>query len=175
MKFILGIVLATVFFLEGTSQLTNKPIQAGFQAQKSIGMYTDGGFFVNVRVSDSLPISVELNYLSTRLGSALFSNALKQDSFLANCSYYFRDSKAIKPFAGFNIGLTRIDYGSELFSALPNKAFLLSPEGGVAYSVYKNIDVYVSSGINLFTSNGTGGIGSVMLLFCQMSIGYGFN
>lgn len=175
MKVLFGFIVTFIFLKVAVAQKFPSSIETGFLMQKSVGMYTDAGLYAGFFPSDSLPMSIGVEYLSTRFGSAISSNALKQDSFLANCSYFFRNKKTIRPFAGVNFGFTHVDFGSELFNELPNKALLLSPEGGVKVLFLSNFQSSASAGFNLLTSDGTGGVGSVMLLFCQFSVGYIFH
>lgn len=173
MKSIISVFLLVVSSLS-FSQNQNHSIHAGVLVQKSIGMYTDVGLYGEYEPNIALPVAVGFTYVSSRFGSALNSNALKQDCFFVNGTYYFFREKIITMYSGVNVGLMTIDYGSELFDMLPQNAMLASVEFGTRY-FYKDIfTVSASFGYNAITGNGVKGIGSVMPIFWQVSGGYVF-
>ncbi len=120
---------------------------AGIRIQKTNGMYWENGIsfqysFKNLK-TDQLYFGFD--YVTTRWGSAMGSNALKQDNYLFSSSWAFRKEKSFRPIVRLNIGYLNVDFEEEIFESLPHSAFLLSPEFLVSYA-FKNIPVSIHLG-----------------------------
>jgi hypothetical protein len=71
--------------------------------------------------------------LSSRLGSAYKSNAIKQDSYLLSASWHFNKNKPYHFVTRLNAGYFYVDHEEALFKDIPNTAVFFSPEIGLTY------------------------------------------
>ncbi|TLU99555.1 hypothetical protein [Dyadobacter luticola] len=67
-------------------------------------------------------LQVGANYPSTRLGSAIWGNAIKQDHIFLNGTYVFRPKKIVRPTVTVNAGWFRANYESAIFDDLPQSS-----------------------------------------------------
>lgn len=107
----------------------------GGKTQKTYGMYWENGLSAQYSFAGFYPgrLHVGLDYYTTRLGSAIGSNALKQDNLVATTAWYFRKDKAFRLLTKLNMGIFKVDLETEIFDELPSTAFVLAPELGVSY------------------------------------------
>lgn len=147
-------------------------LDVGIRLQKSISLYTENG--VTVQYTNQKLASKRLyfgaSYVTSRLGTALGSNAIKQDNFLVNASWFFRPKWLIQPVAKANVGYFKADYGSDLFNDLSRTSLLASPEIGLCYCPNFPLKLNASVGYNLLTGNGVSGPGTLYPVFVQTSI-----
>ncbi|HEY5511335.1 MAG TPA: hypothetical protein VIK10_09940 [Prolixibacteraceae bacterium] len=149
-------------------------VKGGVRIQKAQKLYWENGFaldFTSSKIADRR-IHLGVNYVTTRLGSAIGSNAIKQDNFLISTGYYFRHQKQLQPFTCLNIGYFHADYEYAIFDILPNKAFLFSIDAGLSYEFNAPFSISLSAGYNLDTGTGSVGPGTLYPVFYQMSIYY---
>jgi hypothetical protein len=97
---------------------------------------------------------VGLTYVSSRLGSAIGSNAIKQDNIFLSGAYLFRMRRTVHPFVRANAGWFRADYESDIFKNLTNSSPLLSAELGLLVPTKHRINAAASLGYNLITGDG---------------------
>jgi hypothetical protein len=137
-----------------------------------VNLYYENGFTIQYNNQKFLSPNVYFgfSYVTSRLGSAMGTNALKQDNYLISSSYYFLRERVIRPFLRINAGYFYADYEEEIFSDLPNSSALLSPEAGVAVKIRSPVKIGASVGYNLITGNGVKGPGTLYPLFIQTSI-----
>ena len=142
------LTIAIFFAFAGKSQ----EIDFGMRLQKTHKMYWETGISVGYSFKNFKPSQfyVGFEYVTSRLGSALGSNALKQDNFIINSSWYFMKEKDFRLYGRLNIGYFIADYEEEIFSELPNTAVFVAPEFGASYT-FKNypIRLQVGSGYNV--------------------------
>ena len=112
------------------------------------------------------------SYVTSRLGTAMHSNAVKQDNFLFNSAWFFRPKHTFRPFVRMNVGYFAADYGPEIFDVLPNTSMLLSPEAGAIFEMKSPLKITASLGYNLITGNGESGPGTLYPLFIQTTISW---
>lgn len=147
-------------------------LDVGIRFQKSVNLYTENGFTVQYAhpklVSQRLFIGV--SYVTSRLGTALHTNAIKQDNYLATVSYYFRPGWLIQPVVKANAGYFKATYGAAIFDALPQTSLLASPELGLCYCPTFPLKIHGSVGYNLITGDGRSGPGTLYPVFVQTSI-----
>lgn len=164
--------LATTMAQNRPDRSTGPVLDVGIRLQKSVNLYTENGITAQYThpklVSNRLYIG--LSYVTSRLGTALNSNAIKQDNFLASAAYYFRPNWLIRPVAKVNVGYFTADYGSSLFDVLPKTSLLASPEFGLCYYPNFPLKVNASIGYNLITGNGLTGSGTLYPVFIQTSV-----
>lgn len=147
-------------------------LDVGVRFQKAISFYTENGVTVQYTnpklIHQRLYLSV--SYVTSRLGTALNSNAIQQDNLFATISYYFRPKWLIQPVVKLNGGYFRADYGDALFDELPQTSPLVSPELGLCYCSNFPLKINASVGYNLLTGNGTAGPGTLYPVFVQTSL-----
>ena len=149
-------------------------LKGGIRLQKTQKLYWENGFsfdFKSPKILDSR-VHLGLSYVTTRLGSAMGSNAIKQDNFLFSPGYFFRHQKQLQPFARLNLGYFHADYEVAIFDVLPNSAFLFSIDAGLSYQFKIPLSIHMGAGYNLNTGNGSSGPGTLFPVFYQMSIYY---
>jgi predicted porin len=149
-----------------------KDLKVGVRLQKAQKLYWENGLaldFTSPKIGNE-HIHFGLSYVSTRLGSAVGTNAIKQDNFLLNVGYFFRNEKKLQPFTRLNTGFFYADYESEIFDELPNTALLLSIDTGLSYKFNAPITLHLSAGYNLNSGKGASGPGTLFPVFYQMSI-----
>lgn len=147
-------------------------LDVGIRLQKSINLYTENGLtmqYTNPKLVHNR-LYIGASYVSSRLGTALSSNAIKQDNVLATVSYYFRPTWLIQPVVKANIGYFRADYGNAIFDDLPQTSPLASTELGLCYCPNSPLKINGSVGVNLITGDGLAGPGTLYPVFVQTSI-----
>ena len=147
-------------------------LDVGIRLQKSIGLYTENGLTAQYSHPKLVAgrLGIGLSYVTSRLGTALNSNAIKQDNVLATAAYYFRPKWLIQPVVKANVGYFMADYGSDLFNILPRTSLLASPELGLCYCPDFPLKVAGSIGYNLLSGNGVSRPGTLFPVFVQTSI-----
>lgn len=150
----------------------NKVLDVGVRFQKTINLYYENG--VTVQYSSERLLSKRLyfgfSYVTSRMGSAIGSNAIKQDNFIFSSTYYFRPDRMLQPFLRLNTGYFYADYEAAVFDDLPNSSLLLSPEVGLGFNTNFPLKVGASFGYNLITGDGLKGPGTLYPLYFQTSI-----
>lgn len=149
----------------------------GLRIQKTEQLYWENGFGVDY-TSDFLlnrKIHLKLSYISSRMGSAFNTNAIKQDNYLIGADWRFRSEKSLQIFAGFNTGFFHADMETPQFNVLPHNSMLFSLETGLAYKFKFPMGMNLSLGYNLINGNGVNTPGTLFPLFYEMSIFYYLN
>ena len=112
-------------------------------------------------------------YITSRLGTALNSNAIKQDNFLFSPAYYFRRKHIWRPFVRINAGYFAADYGSKIFDVLPSKSLLLSSDAGISIQTSLPLKISASLGYNFITGNGINNVpGTIYPVFYQLTLSW---
>jgi hypothetical protein len=145
-------------------------LDIGLRFQKTLNLYHENGFTAQYFPANRIAVGV--SYITSRLGSAIGSNAIKQDNLFVSGTWLFRPNRSFKPFLRGNIGWFYADYEVEKFDALPNTSPLLSFEGGLAFPVIASLHLNTSLGYNLITGNGFTGPGTLYPLFYQLSLNW---
>lgn len=172
------IFISSVFCLHAQSSGTNDgwlgELKGGIRIQKTQKLYWENGLsfdFASPRFADSR-IHLGVSYVTTRLGSAMGSNAIKQDNYLISAGYHFRHEKQFQPFTRLNIGYFHADYEEDIFDVVSDKAFLFSIDAGLSYEFKIPLTASLSAGYNLNSGTGSSGPGTLYPVFYQMSIFY---
>ncbi len=156
----------------GQNQPTGSILDVGIRLQKAINLYAENG--VTVQYTNPKLVRqrlyLGLSYVTSRLGTALNTNAIKQDNALLTASYFFRPKWLIRPVVKANVGYFKADYGDALFDELPHTSLLASPELGICYCPNFPLKVNASIGYNLLTGNGITGPGTLYPVFVQTSL-----
>lgn len=153
-------------------QAQNPALDVGLRFQKSVNLYFENGItakYTNERLF-SRQFYVGLSYVSSRLGTAMGTNAIKQDNYVLFSSYYFRSERKFQPYVQINTGYFYADYEQALFDDLPNSSILLSPEAGLSVRTNIPLKVAASLGYNLITGDGEKGPGTLYPVFVQTSV-----
>jgi len=149
-------------------------LKVGVRFQKAQKLYWENGFtldYANPKLANR-KVHFGASYITSRLGSAIGSNAIKQDQFFISGAYHFRSQKKLQPFARLNAGVFHADYEKAIFDDLPNNAFLLSLDGGLYYSFNAPFTAGLGVGYNFSSGSGSSGPGTLYPLFYQLSIYY---
>jgi hypothetical protein len=170
-------IFSIICFQAQTSDTKNDwlgTLKVGLRAQKTQKLYWENGFTVDFTFPKVLNnrLHFGLSYVTTRLGSAIGTNAIRQDNYLLNVGYFFRNQKKLQPFTRLNTGYFYADYESEIFDALPNTALLLSIDAGLSYEFKTPITIDLSAGFNLNSGSGSKGPGTLYPIFYQLSVSY---
>ena len=166
--------LCLMWLTPGTVFGQEASLDAGFRFQKTLNLYYENGITLQYAHAKLLHQRLHLgfNYVSSRLGSAIGSNALKQDNLFLSSSFLFRPRRTVHPFLRANAGWFRASYESEIFRRLDNSSPLLSAELGIMVPSKTRLKTSGSLGYNLITGKGTEGPGTLYPLFYQLSLTY---
>jgi hypothetical protein len=147
-------------------------LDIGARFQKTVNLYLENGITAQYSCSSlfSERLYLGFSYFSSRLGTALGTNALKQDNILLSASWLTRPNRLLRPMARANIGYFTADYESDLFQDLPNNSMLLSAEGGLSFNFKSPIKMSMSLGYNLITGDGIKGPGTIYPVYIQTSV-----
>jgi hypothetical protein len=170
------LIFFVVFFCLYSNSVSSQEhkLFIGPRFQKSVSLYNENGInlqYTNPKLLQSR-LYLGFTYISTRFGSAIASNAIKQDNLLFSGTYFFRPDKKLQPFSSLNTGWFTADYESEIFNSLPNSSPLVSIEGGIAYHPITPIRISTSLGLNMITGDGYKGPGTIFPVFYQLTIGW---
>src|SRR6478672_6667626 len=127
------IYVIVLFVTASSSVFAQKhSFDVGLRFQKTVDLYYENGLTINYNFTERWVVGT--SYISSRLGSAMGSNAIKQDNYLLSASYLFRPAKALKPFARANTGYFNADYESPIFKNLTHSSAIASLDGGLIYA-----------------------------------------
>jgi hypothetical protein len=163
-----------MFFMFQYSTAQDQKLFAGVRFQKSIDLYIENGISFHYSHPGLLKgkLLPGFSYLSSRLGSAMGSNAIKQDNFLISGTYSFRNDKLIQPLFTLNTGYFIADYEADVFKSIPNSSLIISFEGGLAANVSEPFRVSTSFGYNFVSGDGISSPGTLFPFFYQLSLSY---
>jgi hypothetical protein len=140
----------------------------GLRFQKTVDLYYENGITGQYYFTNQVVFGA--SYITSQLGSAMGSNAIKQDNYILSGSYFFRPKKLLQTFLRLNTGYFTADYESNIFKNLQNSSALLSLDGGLLYSFKTPIKLNLSLGYNVFTGDGVNGAGTLYPVFFQTSV-----
>lgn len=165
-------IFSIIFLLSVPALSQERELDIGLRFQKSINLYYENG--VTLQYTDERLLSKRLfigfSYVSSRLGTAMGSNAIKQDNFLLSGTWMFRPQRSFQPLLRLNTGYFISDYEDPDFDVLPNSSILISPEFGVGYRFAFPLKTGISLGYNVITGDGLEGPGTLYPLYVQTSI-----
>jgi len=159
---------------QGDSTAVSRNLKAGIRIQKTQKLYWENGFAFDYSCSKlwDKKLHLGISYVTSRLGSAINSNAIKQDNYLFSAAYHFRHTASLQPIARLNLGYFYADYEDPIFNSLDNSAFLVSIDAGLYYQFDFPLSIGLTVGYNLSSGNGESGPGSLYPIFYQMSLFY---
>jgi len=177
-KSILLLFILSVFVANSWSQSDEAyELGLGLRVQKTEQLYWENGFGADF-TSDFLlnkRIHLKMSYVTSRMGSAFNTNAIKQDNFLIGADWRFMSDKSFQVFTGFNTGFFHADMENPMFNVLPHNSMLFSLEAGLSYKFKFPLAVNLSAGYNLINGNGVSTPGSLFPVFYQLSAYYYIN
>ena len=172
-----SITFFILFFFTFSVHFSNaqSPIfDVGIRLQQTVNLYNENGIAVNYSCkrlkNDKLYFG--FSYVTSRLGTALNSNAIKQDNYLVSAAWYFRRKPIIRPFGRLNTGYFSASYGDKMFDVLPRKSLLLSTDIGICFQTNLPLKVSTSLGYNFITGDGLSGPGTLYPLFYQLTLSW---
>lgn len=172
--FIYSYVLSFLILLafSFTSSATESEFSVGLKFQKTHKLYYENG--INAEYSSSAFLGDKFHsgfsIITSRLGSAFNSNAIKQDIFLLHTSYSFLQKALVNPFIKLNAGFIIADYQDPVFDNIDNTMPLSSLDFGLSYTPPLPLKAQASFGYNIITSDGTSGVGTVYPLYFNILI-----
>lgn len=175
MKKLVLLILLLPFIGVAAQDKTSSELSGGVVFQKTQNLYFENGLGLDYTCDRLLNkrIHIKATYLSSRLGSAIGSNALKQDNFILGADYRFFADKKIQLIAGLNTGIFTVDYGSAVFDDLPSSALMLAVETGLNYNFRKlPLSAGLTVGYNLRNGNGIDIPGSLFPVYYKLALLY---
>ena len=116
---------------------------------------------------------VGFDYVTSRLGSAYNSNAIKQDTYLLSGSWLFNKSKPYHFVTRLNMGYFYSDLEENIFKDIPNTSFLFSPEVGFTYDFKKApISLNIGTGFYIITAKEGYSPGTLQPLYFHLDVYY---
>lgn len=148
-------------------------LDVGIRLQKTVNLYYENGITLQYSADElaSERLYFSLSYVSSRLGTAMGSNAIPQDNFLFSTSFFFRPSRLIRPIVRTNIGYFRAEL-EEIFDDLPQNSLLLSSEAGICIDPKHPFKLTSSLGYNFISGDGLKGPGTLYPVFIQTSLSW---
>ncbi|MES2875087.1 MAG: hypothetical protein V4708_15275 [Bacteroidota bacterium] len=164
------IILALVTFLlfDKRSYSQIHTFDVGLRFQKTQDLYFENGITAQYQLTKRWGLGS--SYYTSRLGSAMGSNAIKQDNFIFSAAYFFRPDRILKPFIRANTGYFTADYESDIFEKLTHTSALVSADAGLVYHFNIPLKLNFSLGYNAITGSGDAGAGTLYPVFYQTSI-----
>jgi len=152
----------------------NSILNVGLRLQKTVNLYHENGIAIEYSSKVFKPDRVYFgfSYVTSRLGTAYRSNAIKQDNYLLSAAYYFRQGHVIRPVVRLNTGYFSASYGHKIFDDLPQSSLILSGDAGVAIQTHSPLKFAATLGYNTITGNGVKGPGTLYPVFYQLTISW---
>jgi hypothetical protein len=158
--------------LHGQDNSSGQVLDVGIRMQKSVGLYYENGITAQY-TGEKLArqrLYFGLSYVTSRLGTAIGTNAIRQDNILASATFLFWPKSLIRPLVRGNVGYFMAHLGDNMFDDLPDRSLLASGEAGLCVCPDFPLKLYTSIGYNLITGNGVKGPGTLYPVFIQTSI-----
>lgn len=170
---VLFFVLISIGYAEA-QLFKNYELNAGVISQKTQKLYWENGFGIDF-TSDLLlkkKIHLKSSFVTSRLGSAISSNAIKQENFTIGADWRFFPTRSFQIFTGLNTGFFMAHYENQEFDVLPDSSPLLQFETGMVYRFEFPLSLSASFGYNVKNSNGEQGPGTLFPFFYQLKAYY---
>jgi len=129
----------------------SQTLEVGLRIQKTQEMYWENGVSAQYSFAKFKPnqFFVGFDYVTSRLGTAYNSNAIKQDSYLFSGSWLFNKNKPYHFVTRLNMGYFYSDLEEDIFKEIPHTSFLFSPEVGFKYNL-KKIPLALNLGVGYY-------------------------
>lgn len=171
----LSISVLFIWIYFGVTQGQAQEIKLGLRIQKTLTMYWENGVSAQISFKKFKPdqLYLGLDYVTSRIGTAFKSNALKQDNYLLHGSWYFNKNKPYHLMARLNVGYFFADLEEEIFKKIPHTAFLLSPEIGFTYDLKPfPISLNIGTGFYIITAKDGYSPGTLQPLYYHFDLHY---
>jgi hypothetical protein len=147
---------------------------AGLCFQKSVGFYWMNGLGAEYSSGKILKqkINFGFSFVTSRLGSAMGSNAIPLFEIRISAVKLFGSGKNFKPYAGSSLGYAQANFGSAVFKDIPNHSALLSIIAGGEYNFKFPFRILVGGGFNLINGKGISGLGTLFPVYAQCALLY---
>ena len=170
------IILSTILTIAGAYAATaqNSVLDVGLRLQRDIGLYSENGISVNYSNKQLMPdrLYFGFSYFTSRLGTAINSNAIKQDNFLLSAAWYFKPNHIIRPFVRLNTGCFLSDYPA-IFDVLPHSSLLFSSDAGLCFQTHTPFKIATSVGYNFIYGQGNNNVpGTLYPLYFQITLSW---
>ncbi len=167
------IIISCVVF---TSYGQNPTISAGLRLQKYVGFYWENGASIYYSSDQLLNGKLLLggHIISSRVGSAFNSNAIKQEEYLISGHYQFRSQKKMVILSGISTGWFHANYENDLFSDLQNNSMALSVEFGLRYPMIQQLSFQPTFGYQIMSGTGDAGAGTLYPVYYQFTFLWNF-
>jgi len=146
----------------------------GLRFQKTEQLYWENGVGADY-TSNFLfhkQVHLKLSYATSRLGSAMTGNAVKQDNYVVGADWHFRSDRDFQILAGLNTGFFHADMETPQFDVLPHNSMLFFLETGLYYKFKFPMAASLSVGYNLINGDGLTIPGTLFPVFYQFSVFY---
>jgi hypothetical protein len=152
----------------------NSVFDVGLRFQKSVNLYSENGISLNYSSRKLRPdrLFFGFTYVTSRLGSAYKSNAIKQDNYRLSSAWVFRQKHVWRPFVRGNLGYFSADYGDAVFDVLPRHSPIFSTELGLSFKASLPLKLSTSLGYNFITGDGVEGPGTLYPVFYQATLSW---
>jgi len=149
-------------------------LEVGLLFQKSYHFYWENGITATYRAPFILKnrLGLGFNFLSSRMGTALGTNAIKQEQILIFGQFDFRPGRNIRPFVQANFGYIKAQFDQLKFSSLEDQSLLTSINAGVAGTIKENWILKGSLGYNIIGGDGQSGLATIYPLIFHLSAQY---
>ena len=172
MKYRLLLFLLIVFCAIGSGVYAQQNLFGALRFQKSIGLYNENG--IGLHYTDSNLFSnrmvIGAEYFTTRLGSAIGSNAIKQDNYLLSVLWRFMPNRTLQPVIVANAGWFRANLENEIFNDIPNSSMLASLETGFWANFKQPFKLHFSLGYNFISGDGMNKPGTLYPYFVNARV-----
>ena len=168
-------ILTFILIAPSTAQFFEAyELGVGARLQKTEQLYWENGVALDFTSNFLLDkkMHLKMSYASSRLGSAMGSNAVKQDNYLFGADWRFRSNRDLQILAGVNTGFFHADMETPLFDILPHNTMLFSLETGLFYKFKFPMSTSLSVGYNLINGDGVSKPGTLFPVFYQLSVFY---
>ncbi len=161
-------------FLISAQTTKQQNLKAGIVLQKTQSLYWENGVGFDYSSANILDnkIHFKATFLSSRLGSAFNSNAIKQDNFIVGADWRFRSKKDFQILVGLNTGVFKAHYDDPIFDDLPSSSIMLSAETGLVYQFKFPLSAMLTVGYNLRNGDGAVIPGTLFPVFYKLGLYY---
>lgn len=163
------------FFIFFSLTVHSQTLDVGIRIQKTDQMYWENGVSAQYSFAKFKPkqFFIGFDYVTSRLGTAYKSNAIKQDNYLFSGSWLFNKNKSYHIVTRLNVGYFYSDLEEDIFDEVPNTAFLLSPELGLKYNLKKlPLSFNLGAGFYIITAKEGYSPGTLQPLYYHFDIYY---
>ena len=174
-NFVLFALLLFTPIIQSQNKVTDE-LGIGLRFQKTEGLYWENGVGADY-TSDLLlhkKLHLTLSYVTSRLGTALVGNAIRQDNYLIGANWHFISNKSLQPYVGLNTGFFHADMENPIFNILPHNSLLLSADAGLFYKFKFPVATSLSVSYNFISGDGVNSPGTLYPVYYQLSVFYYF-